>query len=222
MWLSQNWHHRSKAQFTPQRSPFIDRRFQLRYTLLLIGASALGVLLASIPTFYFINQNYEIFSDLAYQHAPDLLSHLEQERRWINTTLLAIFVGLFTLFTLLGHKMTARIVGPIKILQNHLHKVSRGYWFIRPIRIRDDDEFQDLIDSYNYFYASLRVEARDDLEKLKTIPIDPNNRDAYIAWRYMVNKKAAQLDLIKEGADPLALTWNAEGDAEPHEPSLAS
>lgn len=215
MWLSKGFEYVKPATYTRRKSPFIDRDFQVRYTLLLIGASALGVVLVIGPIYYFVNQNYRIFVELAYDHAPGMLKYLEQERIWINTILFGVFAGLLMFFSHLGVKMTARIVGPLKVLSNHLKQLSRGHWYINPIKVRSNDEFLDLIESYNYFFKSFQANLHKDLERIKQLPVDPNNRDAYILWKELVDEKSAQLNILDEKAAPLFAIVNDEGAAAP-------
>lgn len=94
--------------------------------------------------------------------------------------------------------MTHRMIGPLKVLRNHLKWLSRGHWNLPPLKVREKDEFQDLIESYNYFYSSFRANIYKDLEALKKLNIDANNRDAYKAWKSMIEEKTIQLDISEE------------------------
>ena len=211
--MNRSFEYVKPATYIRRKTPFIDREFQVKYTLLLIGASALGMILITVPIFYFINQNYQIFLTLAYDHSPEILKHLEQERVWINTILFSVFSGLLIFFSIIGFKMTTRIVGPLKVLRNHLKQISRGHWHSPPIKVRESDEFQDLIEAYNYFYSSFQTNIKKDLERLKKIHVDSKNKDAELAWKSMVDEKAAQLNLIEQGADPKPIFLNDEVSA---------
>lgn len=177
-----------------KNSPFIDRSFQIRYTFLLLGASVLGLIVTFIPIYYFINQNYDIFISLAFDHSPQIIGDLEREKSWVNLTLISVFLGLFGFFFVLTFRMTARIVGPLKILRNHLIQISRGHFYIPTIKIRENDEFHDLIESYNYFFLSFQRNLKRELELLKRVSVDQRNRDAYLAWRQLIIDKTRQLN----------------------------
>lgn len=145
----------------------VNQKFQWRYTWYLLSTVVLATLLTGGVTAYFLNQNYGIFNRLAYLHAPDLLPQLEREQVWINTFLLAFFIALVSFNLLYGLKMTSRIAGPVMILRRHIRGLARGLFFQRVIRVRETDEFRDLIESYNYLYKSLRAQINRDIKKLE-------------------------------------------------------
>jgi HAMP domain-containing protein len=173
-------------------SNFIDKDFQSRYMLLLVASATLGLVLTIVPIYYFIDQNYQIFVDLAFEHSPELLVYLEQERFLMNTMLFGVFCGLLVFFGLISFRITERIIGPIKVLKNHLKLLTRGNWSHPPITIRDKDEFQDLVEAYNYFYKSYQKYIERDLERLARIEADPTSPDAQIALREIIGEKRAQ------------------------------
>ncbi|MCB0406985.1 MAG: hypothetical protein KDD34_02210 [Bdellovibrionales bacterium] len=214
MLLSRGIKHTKAPSYSLRTSRFIDRDFQLKYTSVVLTAALIGILVTIFPIYYFLSQNYNIFVDLAYEQAPQILHYLERERSWVNILLIAGCTGTLCFFWYLSLKLTSRIVGPIQVLKNHIRGLSRGQWAQAPIRIRDSDEFQDLIDSYNYFYDSFRVNLQRDLELLKKFSIDPKNRDAYLAWRSLIEEKAYQLgrrDLLPE---PEIIPLSVDGPSE--------
>lgn len=196
-------------------SRFIDREFQIRYVAVVVIAAAFGMLVSIGPAYYFLNQNYLIFADLAFEHSPDLLENLEQERYWINMLFGCGTLATLMFFGFLSFKMTNRMIGPLKVLRNHLKWLSRGRWNQPPLKVRDNDEFQDLIESYNYFYSSFRVNLVRDLEALKKLNIDPQNRDAFKAWKQMIEEKSIQLD-ISEALQAIPKHGPDEQSAEAH------
>lgn len=181
-------------------SKLIDRDFQLRYTLLILASAMGGMILTLIPVYFFLNQNYQIFTELSLRDAPGILTSLEREQSWMNTLLVATLIGMTVYFTILGLKITNRLVGPLRVMKNHLHQLCRGNFHQKPITVRDTDEFQDLIETYNYFYNSFRQNLRRDLELLGRLSIDPKNRDAYLAWTALIEEKTRQFYLVHEVA----------------------
>ena len=173
-------------------SKLVDREFQVRYTLMILGAAMGGILLAIGPMYFFLNQNYQIFAELAIKEAPSLLTSLEREQSWMNTLLIATFIGTTVYFTIFGLKITNRLIGPLRVMKNHLHQLCRGNFHQSPITVRDTDEFQDLVETYNYFYNSFRQNLRRDLEMLSRLSVDPKNRDAYLAWTALIEEKTQQ------------------------------
>lgn len=207
------WWHRSLEYLNlpshQKRTPrFIDRDFQVRYASVVISAAILGALVALVPIYFFLDQNYRIFLDLAHLYAPALMDSLERERIWITMLLFSGFCGLTIFFLVLSFRLTNRIVGPLRVVRNHMRRLSRGHWFMAPVKVRDSDEFRDLVDSYNYFYESFRTCLRRDLELLKSLKVDPSDRPSYEAWRSLVEEKCLQLNLKSELPYPLINVLN--------------
>lgn len=221
MWFRTGREQIKPATYTRYSSAFIDRDFQVRYTILLLASSMVGLILVVGPLFYFINQNYQIFMDLAYDRAPTLIRYLEMERRWIFTLLASVTLGLLCFFSYLGIKMTAKIVGPLNVLKNHIRLLSRGHWYIAPVRTRDSDEFHDLVESYNYFFRSFQANLRNDLERLGRLNIDPQQREAYSTWLDLIEEKRSQLKMQEPEYFNLDLAHDAPG-SEVHGPRNAS
>jgi hypothetical protein len=171
-----------------------QRKFQLRYTLYLVGAVIFGMVLAGGPTLYFLNHNYQLFINLAYDQSPDLLETLERERLFINGFLLSTSIGVVLFCFLIGFRMTSRIIGPVAVLERHLQKMSRGQWYHPVVKIRQADEFHQLIDAYNYFYLSLQHQVTCDVERLRQLTIDKEHRDARFLWSQMLDEKMQQID----------------------------
>lgn len=197
--------------FEARKTAFIDKDFQIKYTLLVISAAIFGMIFGLLPIYYFLNQNYQIFVELAYEYSPELIRYLENERVWMNTFLFSIFSGLIVFFSVIGFKMTGRIAGPLHVLKNHIQQLSRGNWTLKSIKVRDNDEFQDLIEAYNYFYNSFVTNAERELELLQQFSLSKDNLDAYNAWIELMMEKQEQLDKIP---DLVHLSDYAAGDFE--------
>lgn len=172
------------------------RRFQWKYTSYLLGATLISILAIGGSTLFMNYQNYEIFSTIAARHAPKLLANLEREREWINGFLVTTTLAIILVYTLLGIQMTSRMIIPILLLQRHIKRFTRGDLTQLKIRIRESDEFQDLIDTYNYFYNSIQLQTQQDLTRLQSIPIDPRNREAQRTIEDMISERIAQLGLL--------------------------
>ncbi|MCB0341648.1 MAG: hypothetical protein H6626_09385 [Pseudobdellovibrionaceae bacterium] len=194
MWIKRYTASQSRTpSYLNHQTRFIHRSFQIRYTAYLSLAATLGMVISMIPISYFINENYDVFIRLAYDYAPNILGHLEKEQIWLNSLLFSMFVGLVVFFTIFGFKLTARMIGPIQIVKNHLKQLSRGKWFNQEIKIRDKDEFHELIEEYNYFYKSFRKNLENDLSRLEKLNINRDDRESYYLWQKMIHEKQLQL-----------------------------
>lgn len=194
MWFRKSYH--SHTQFKGSKKSlhsFIDKEFQLKYTLIFVGAAAVCMLMIAIPSYYYIQQNYSIFENLAFDTAPGIVDHLRHEKKMITFLFISVFFGFLLLFSILGLKITSRIVGPLKVLKNHIKFLSRGKWFQKPIKVRDNDEFLDIISAYNYFFESARFQIQKDLELLESLSINEEDKKNHYIWRQLIEQKLEQL-----------------------------
>ena len=195
------WTYKHKDYIKPQipkrrKSLFIDKGFQLKYTKIATFTAALGLLFVFVPLFIYMNQNYDLFIELAYLNSPNIVSNLESEKLGMNTLLFVAFAGEILFIFILMLKLTAKIAGPLKVLKNHLKLLSRGRWSSPPIKVRDNDEFQDVIDSYNYFFQSFREGLKQDLEAINNLNVDKKNLGAYSAWKDFITTREEQLGIV--------------------------
>lgn len=205
-----------------RKTSFIDRHFQMRYTLVLIGGAAIGLIVVLSPVFYFLHSNYKIFVDIAYEASPKLVDYLEREKLWISVFLAGTVLALIAFFTMIGFRFTNKIVGPINVLKNHLTELSHGNWHTSPLKVREDDEFQELIEVYNYFFQSYKAQIRKDLDNLKKLNVSKEDVQIYRLWESMIEEKANQLKLPKEMVAPCPVILISEDVAASRESRHAS
>jgi hypothetical protein len=62
----------------------------------------------------------------------------------------------------------------------------------------EDDDFRDLSMTYDYFYRSLKANTEAELKLIEKLTIDPQNREAYAAWKSLMTIHRARLG-IEEG-----------------------
>jgi succinate dehydrogenase/fumarate reductase cytochrome b subunit len=154
----------------PQRFHYlINKDFQLKYTSYLVTSALLSALIVGGPTYYFLNQNYNIFLNLAYALSPDIVHNLTQEKTWITGFFIFSLMTLVVFHIYFGVRLTFRMVGPILALRKHIDMVTRGHLYQRPLHVRQDDEFHDLIQNYNYLYKTLRAQNSFDVKKLESL-----------------------------------------------------
>lgn len=195
------WSYKHKSYLKPQapktrKSLFVDKSFQLKYTNIAAFSTAIGLLFVFIPLFYYMNQNYNLFIELAYLNSPNIVTNLESEKFGMNTLLVATFLGQILFIFLLMLKLTAKIAGPLKVLKNHLKLLSRGHWHAPVLKVREDDEFQDVIDTYNYFFLSFKENLKQDLESINQLKIDKKNSQSHKVWKELIDTKEEQLGIV--------------------------
>jgi hypothetical protein len=183
-----------------RRFRVVDRSFQWKYTLYILAAVVGSALIFMGPALFFLHQNYEIFSSLAYQTDPGLVEHLERETIWLNLYFGLGVVLLAVLCTSIGLKLTDTLAGPLLSMENHMRRLAQGDWSQSDFRLRVTDDYRTLGDTYAYLYKSLQAQTHQDLRWLEKIVIDPQNREAVAAWEALVRTKQSQLGIAKLGA----------------------
>lgn len=188
----------------------LDRRFQARYASIAVVGALAGCLLSVAPVYHYIQQNYAVFSEIAEKFAPPLIENLDRERIWVSALLILGFLGLTLFFIFLGLRVTHRIVGPVWVLRNHIRRLARGQWSIPPVKIRESDEFHDLIETYNYFYEAFRANLFRELELLKQMKVSRDDKTSFHAWRTLIEEKNKQLNI-----NPLSASHDVKNEKFP-------
>ena len=155
------------------RNYLIDRRFQLKYTgmVLLVTVSVAGSL--GFVAYRFSQGQTEALTahmaaqpDLDPETATDLERFAEQEDRKIRN---AIIVGVLLLTLALGMTgiiVTHRVVGPAYRMQRLIEHVGTGRLQVTT-GIRKGDELQELYTSFAEMVESLRGQRTEEIEQLQ-------------------------------------------------------
>ncbi len=158
----------------------------------MVSTSLLIVLMAS-PFFYLTNENYRFFQSLAVETSPSLLAHLEREQLWFNilaTVLLTTLCGTNWWFAV---KLIGSFRGQVHSFDRHLKHLIRGEWFIPPLRVREKDDFKELVEQYGYFYKSLQAMTKAEVQLLEKMKIDPSQRENFTLWKMLLQQKKSRL-----------------------------
>jgi hypothetical protein len=177
-----------------KRGGLLDRSFQLHYTTYLTLTVSGASLLAFGAVFYFLNQNFQIFMSLAFDTHPGLVQHLEREVTWLKAFIIVSFFLILITTMFLTLRMTQKLVDPLAQMEKHLRKLTQGQWNISDLSTHDRD-FKELLATYDYFYRSLRMTTESELELVKKLHVDPSNREAYAAWKTLMENKSRRLGI---------------------------
>jgi hypothetical protein len=178
----------------PQRFHYlINKDFQLKYTGYLVTSAVLSALIVGGPTYYFLNQNYNIFLNLAYSMSPDIVHHLFQEKTWITGFFIFSLLTLVVFHVYFGIRLTFRMVGPIVALRKHMDMVTKGQMYQKPLHVREDDEFHDLIQNYNYLFKTLKAQNAFDVKKLESLKSSLKDAKSLKILNDMIDEKGSQV-----------------------------
>lgn len=164
---------------------------------LMIGAACLMFFL---PTIYFLEQNYSIFRDLAFDLQPQLVRHLEREVLWLKAFMGLSLIVLVAITYVFIKKITQNMMKTLVEMEEHMRLLLTGQWNIPNFESANDDDIKELSMTYDYLYRSLRVNTEMELKLLEKINVDPHNREAYAAWKNLIELKRQRLGQVENQA----------------------
>lgn len=186
------------------RNYLIDRRFQLKYTgmVLLVTVTVAGGL--GYLAYGFSRGQTEALTaqimaqpDLAAATASDLEEFAQQEDRKIRN---AIFVGVLLLTLALGLTgiiVTHRVVGPAYRMRRLFEHVGEGKFEVTT-GIRKGDELQELFHSFADMVESLRDQRAEEIEQLEETLIKMESAGVQSAY---ITELRAVLERIRKTVD---------------------
>ena len=124
--------------------PIIDRRFQFKVTLLVVGIVTLVHLLVGAYIFIHV-------SDFAYKLAdfvPDLARDAEWFRGMLLRYMIITVISTFLLIIFLSLYFSSRISGPLFNMARVMAKVSEGD-FSQRVNLRKNDELREFSENLN-------------------------------------------------------------------------
>ena len=170
-----------------------DRKFQLKYTGIFLLWTLFTIFFLSTPLYFFTRENYNLFKQAAFQVAPEILQQLEREWFWTQFFWLSASALMVAFGTILGLSITNKIATPVLLVKNHLRHLARGHWASPPLHVRHDDEFNELVQQYNYFFLALQSATQNELQFLNELQIPASHRTIYDRWQELIETKKAQL-----------------------------
>lgn len=182
-------------RFWSGSKPLRDRLFSLRFLAGLGAGITLCVLIFLGPALYFVEQNYGIFQQLAYDSKPALLRHLEHELIWLRAFFCAGFVATLGVSLYFGRRLLRSLLAPMERTEDHLRALTRGEWWTGTPELPGPDSDRGFFLTYEYFHHSLRDRAEAELRLLEKIVVDPAHRDSYEAWKILVERHRSRLGI---------------------------
>ncbi len=161
------------------------------------------------PAIYFITQNYQVMTSLAYQTYPSLVQHLERETQWIWMFAVGSILGIVGLTFWISVTLTQRLIEPVIAIEKHMRDLVMGRWDV-PDFDSQYEEFKELTLTYEYLYRSLKTMTEEELKLLDRVVVDRNRKDAWGSWLYLVNMKRKRLGLGEFNPEIDALTAAAD------------
>ncbi len=126
----------------------LDKDFQYRFTLTLCLVAALLFAVFMGLTLFFNKLSYESLTQAAIVQRPDAVEELRWEFRMVSYSLVFSLVVFTTVLFFTALFLSRKIVGPLYAMKRRLQEIALGQEGVR-LRLRTDDEFQDLAEVFN-------------------------------------------------------------------------
>jgi signal transduction histidine kinase len=146
--------------------PIVDRRFQFKYTAIIVTVAA--VVSTALGAFLF--QSYQEMNDIvATLTSAEIGASLDTEdSKRVFTVVVAFLVAEVVVLGVLGLLVTHRVCGPIFVLHRHMNTILEGsYPQLRPLR--QGDEFTAAFESFRDLVAMLKERDVDDEKVLRQV-----------------------------------------------------
>ncbi len=147
------------------------------------------------PALYFVDQNYQMFFNLAYDVKPDIVIHLEREAHWLKVFFLFGSLGTMGVCLYLGRRLLNDFVAPLEHIEDHLKALGNGQWTTNPPTAPRGQTDQQLFLTYAEFIHSFREMTKKDLHLLESLTINASDRTALDHWKKLVASHRQRLAL---------------------------
>lgn len=154
------------------RNYLLDRRFQLKYTSMVVGVTlVVASLLGAVAYTESKGQTEALQIQLAVQPDldPQVAAHLDAFGKQRDRQMLAGIlagIGLLTLaLGLTGIVITHKIIGPAYRMRKLLATVAKGHLRVDG-QLRKGDELQDVFGAFNDMVTTLRARQADEISQL--------------------------------------------------------
>jgi HAMP domain-containing protein len=153
------------AQYKRRLIPIVDRRFQFKYTGIIV---AIAAFVSAVLGYFLLKSYWEMNEviDLA-SLSPEVNDKLNSDdARFVFQLTLAFLVLEVVGLGIMGLLITHRVVGPVFVLTRHLNTILEGkYPVTRPLR--QGDEFRETFEAFKAMVDQMKKRDEDELEKLR-------------------------------------------------------
>jgi len=155
--------------FLRRRHYIINQDFQFRYIGLLVGLASLLCLVFVVMTKHYIELNLNPLIESGLIASPVVNELIQIEKQFLNKNLLTVFLLVLGTLTLAGVFITHRIAGPIYALERRMKQITQEGMQKTPFHVRQTDEFQELVESFNDMMAEISKQMDQQAQKIKVL-----------------------------------------------------
>jgi hypothetical protein len=146
-----------------RRTFLIDRKFQLKYTLIIV---LVGILVSGLLGYFIYRLNLENRELLGID--AEIMSHVEQIDSHFMIYLIGFVVVMAVALFIWGIFITHRVAGPIFIISRYLGQIRDGQ-VPQPRPLRKGDELKSFFETFSGMLASMKQRNLDEAEQLSKI-----------------------------------------------------
>jgi methyl-accepting chemotaxis protein len=155
-------------QYKRRLIPVVDRRFQFKYTAIIISIAAI----VSIILGYLLWKSYAEMNailKLSATISDDIAKKINaDDARFVFQISIAFLLVEVIVLGIMGIVITHRITGPVFVVSRHLETLRDGsYPTLRPLRA--NDEFQGFFDAFSDTIKELRHRDESALERVRKV-----------------------------------------------------
>lgn len=174
----------------PQESlAFYEQKYSLYLTVTITGLALFFI----GPLYFYLDQNYEIFTKLAYDVDPQMVKQLHREFGFLKYLLMAVILGIGGFSFFISHRMIKNFILPILALEKHMKHLIKGKWDADEISIYKFDEHKQLLRTYEYLHKILKTNLEQEVKILEQIKIPAENRESQAALKSLLCSKLEKL-----------------------------
>jgi len=194
-----------------RRTYIVDRAFQLKYTLLLVGTGTLiSLVFGAMAYLASIDAHRALAVELSRPGVRGISATAEKVISESNTTLLFLTLGVAALMALalalLGILVTHRVAGPLYVMSRYISILAEGrYPVFRPLRRKDElrtffERFQRAIDSMRARESDEANKLQEAIQNLGPLASNPSARQSIAALTAMFARKRSATEKAERSA----------------------
>lgn len=139
----------------------LDRRFQLKYTAMIVGVASVVSLVLGVFLLRTVNESSRMLK-LEAEFDAVLQSQLAESDARVAWALAGAFLAFNLVLAALAVMITHRMAGPIFVMGRYIRELGRGR-LPRVRKLRKGDEFVDLVEAMSQAVAELEARTRTEL-----------------------------------------------------------
>lgn len=215
----------SSTHKTMRRTYIVDREFQIKYTLLLVGTGAvISLVFGAMAYLASVDAHRALAVELSRPGVRGISATAEKVISESNETLLVLTLGVAALMALalalLGILVTHRVAGPLYVMSRYVSILAEGrYPVFRPLRRKD--ELRAFFDRFQRAIESMRAREIDEASKLQEavmnlgpLAANPAARQSIAALTAMCARKRNATEPVERSAfEPAAVSTAPAAEA---------